>query len=38
MLERLAKATGMRVRLSFEPVVVRKKKVRSTVSGAQRPL
>jgi transcriptional regulator with XRE-family HTH domain len=37
-LERFAKATGMRVRLSLEPVVVRKKKARSTVSGAQRPL
>jgi len=38
MLERLAKATGMRVRLSLEPAVVRKKKARSRVSGAQRPL
>jgi len=37
-LERFAKATGMRVRLSLEPVVVRKKRARSAVSGAQRPL
>src|SRR3954468_12313128 len=37
-LERFAEATGMRMRLSLEPVVVRKKKARSTVPGAQRPL
>jgi transcriptional regulator with XRE-family HTH domain len=37
-LERFAKATGMRVRLSLEPAVVRKKRARSAVSGTQRPL
>jgi transcriptional regulator with XRE-family HTH domain len=37
-LERYAKATGMRVRLSLEPVVVRKKKGRSVISSVQRPL
>lgn len=36
-LERYAKATGTRVRLSLEPVVVRKKRARSAVSSTQRP-
>ena len=37
-LERFAKATGMRVRLSLEPIVARKKRSRSALLGGQRPL